>query len=107
MCPAAADVKKAKEGGFHTVQSLIMNPRKVGDGAVLTMLAGGWQARRAASAPPCRLAACVCQNSRTLHARQRPGSLHHLNQPCLHVIYMLAAAACCQGPVRSQGRQAG
>lgn len=26
----AADVKKAKEGGFHTVQSLIMNPRKVG-----------------------------------------------------------------------------
>lgn len=25
----AADVKKAKEGGFHTVQSLIMNPRKV------------------------------------------------------------------------------
>lgn len=27
---AAADVKKAKEGGFHTIQSLIMNPRKVG-----------------------------------------------------------------------------
>eukprot|EP00879_Flechtneria_rotunda_P003475 GHRR01003704.1.p1 GENE.GHRR01003704.1~~GHRR01003704.1.p1 ORF type:complete len:271 (+),score=125.52 GHRR01003704.1:1269-2081(+) len=25
---AAADVKKAKEGGFNTVQSLIMNPRK-------------------------------------------------------------------------------
>jgi hypothetical protein len=26
---AAADVKKAKEGGFYTIQSLIMNPRKV------------------------------------------------------------------------------
>jgi hypothetical protein len=26
---SAADVKKAKEGGFNTVQSLIMNPRKV------------------------------------------------------------------------------
>jgi hypothetical protein len=25
----AADVKKAKEGGFYTIQSLIMNPRKV------------------------------------------------------------------------------
>jgi hypothetical protein len=24
-----ADVKKAKEGGFYTIQSLIMNPRKV------------------------------------------------------------------------------
>lgn len=29
-CGIAADVKKAKEGGFHTVQSLIMTARKVG-----------------------------------------------------------------------------
>lgn len=28
-CVYAADVKKAKEGGFYTIQSLIMNPRKV------------------------------------------------------------------------------
>lgn len=28
-CTPAADVKKAKEGGFHTVQSLIMTSRKV------------------------------------------------------------------------------
>lgn len=76
MCPAAADVKKAKEGGFHTVQSLIMNPRKVGDGAALAMLAGGWQARSSlpsratASAPPCQRAAC--HNSRTLGRGRAP-----------------------------------
>jgi hypothetical protein len=27
-CPAA-DIKKAKDGGFHTVDSLIMHPKKV------------------------------------------------------------------------------
>lgn len=38
LCAQAADVKKAKEGGFHTVQSLIMQPRKVGTGAGLIQL---------------------------------------------------------------------
>lgn len=37
-CFAAADVKKAKEGGFHTVQSLIMNPRKVSICIVLMLV---------------------------------------------------------------------
>jgi hypothetical protein len=43
----AADMKKAKEGGFHTVQSLIMNPRKVKTArTAVRKLARGLQAAR-------------------------------------------------------------
>jgi hypothetical protein len=59
--PAAADVKKAKEGGFHTVQSLIMNPRKVGVRPVLgpCWLVADWLAGKDGCAcsplPICRM----------------------------------------------------
>lgn len=35
----AGDIKKAKEGGYHTCESLLMYPRKVGDAAILSQLA--------------------------------------------------------------------
>ena len=71
-CCSAADIKKAKDGNFHTIQSLLIYPRKV---CLTTMHSVLVEAQR--SSLTCIMLCCAGVHGRSM------GSLHSHGLPCL------------------------